>query len=408
MELNINATNVFLKNWQTDKKIVVNRWWTRSSKTYSLLQMCFVWLVTGKIDEQKKFDSGVLSIIRKYSATLTKSVMRDWEEIICDNRFEFLLSDKHRNKWDKIYRYKDRVVEFLGADDEQKIRGTKRDILYCNEANELRFNDEFFQLMIRTKYKTFIDFNPDDENIWINTELEQKRAIDKWDVEIIVSTYQDNQFLEKSIVDEIEYLGRINPAYWRIYWLWQYGKVEWLIFPTRYELEDMPDNYRFLWYWQDFWFTNDPTTLVWLYEIDDWIVLDEMLYKRWLTNQDIVREYEILGIDKYEDIVADSAEPKSIEEIYRAWYNIKPATKWPDSIKFWIDLLKQHKIYVTARSKNLKKELRTYSWKKDKNWNYLPVPEWWMDHLIDWSRYIAMEKLKRDNIFLTINDDRAW
>jgi phage terminase large subunit len=71
------------------------------------------------------------------------------------------------------------MVEFMGADDEQKIRGRKRDILYCNEANELKYNEEFFQLLIRTEYKTFIDFNPDDEQIRINVELEQKRKQDK-------------------------------------------------------------------------------------------------------------------------------------------------------------------------------------------------------------------------------------
>jgi len=87
------------------------------------------------------------------------------------------------------------MVEFFGADNEQKLRGSTRNILYCNEANELAWDLEFFQLMIRTTDKIIIDFNPDDEDIWINTELEQKRSIEVGDVEVIVSTYKDNPFL---------------------------------------------------------------------------------------------------------------------------------------------------------------------------------------------------------------------
>jgi len=405
--LDIRATNVFVKNWKTDKKISVNRGWTRSSKTFSLLQMCFVWLVTGKIDNDKYFDDWILSIVRKYSATLNATVIRDFEEIISSNWYDFLLSEKHRSKSEKTYRYDGRIVEFMGADDEQKIRWRKRDILYCNEANELTYEKEFFQLMIRTKYKIFIDFNPDDENIWINTELEQKRAIEKWDVGIIVSTYKDNPFLEKSIIEEIEYLGKTNEAYWRIYWLWEYGTVDWLIFPKRQELFEMPDNYKFLWYWLDFWFSNDPSAMIGLYQIDDGIVLDEVLYERWLTNQDLVHKFANNGVDKTDDIIADSAEPKSIEEIYRWWYNIHPAQKWPDSIKFGIDIMLQHNIYITSRSENLKKEFRAYSRKKDKNWKYLQVPSGWLDHGIDSARYVCTALLKKTDMFITIHDDRG-
>jgi len=111
------------------------------------------------------------------------------------------------------------MVEFIGADDEQKLRGGKRDILYCNEANELSYDQEFFQLLIRTSYKVFIDFNPDNEYVWINTELEQKRKFDEDDVEVIVSTYKDNPFLPEAQVKEIERLEKTNPRYWQVYGL---------------------------------------------------------------------------------------------------------------------------------------------------------------------------------------------
>lgn len=406
--LDLQATQVYIKNRKTNKKIIVNRWWTRSSKTYSILQIIFIWLLTGKIDDYSYFEEWVLSIVRKYGATLNATVIRDWEEIITNNWYEYLLWDWYKSKSDRTYKFEWRMVEFMWADDEQKIRWRKRDILYCNEANELWYNNEFFQLMIRTAYKIFIDFNPDDENIWINTELEQKRAITKWDVEIIVSTYKDNPYLDKNIVEEIEYLWQTNPSYWRIYGLGEYGRLEWLVFDNWTEIDEMPDNYKFLWFGMDFWFTNDPTTLVWLYQIDDWIVFDEVLYETGLTNQDIAKKFEDNWIDKTDDIYADCAEPKSIEEISRAWYNMYPCEKWKDSINFWIDVIKQYKMYVTSRSVNLKKELKTYTRKQDKNWKYLNKPIDTNNHLIDACRYIATEKLKKWDVLISIYDDRKW
>lgn len=405
--LDIKATKVFQKNWESDKKIIVNRGGTRSSKTRSILQMCFVWLISWKIDNTwKVFSSWVLSIVRKYSATLNATAIRDWENIIAESSYSFLLSDKHRNKSDKTYTYNGRMVEFFGADDEQKIRWRGRDILYCNEANELRYDQEFHQLLIRTTYKIIIDFNPDDEWVRINTELEQKRAITEWDVDIIVSTYKDNPYINESIIKEIEYLWKTNPLYWRVYWLWEYGRVEWLVFQWWEEVSDVSDDYELLWYWQDFGYSNDPTAIIGLYKYKDGILFDECLYERWLTNQDIWNKYIDIWVWKYDEIVADSSEPKSIEEIYRMWYNIHPAEKWPDSIKFGIDLLKQHKVYYTSRSNNLRKELRVYSRKKDKNWNYLPIPVDTNNHLLDACRYIATRKLKRDDPVIFINDDR--
>ncbi len=398
--MKIKATPVFQKNYESTKRIIINRGGTRSSKTYSLLQLCLLWLVTGVIDNSGKvFDKGILSIVRKHRAVIKWSVLRDREEIISENGYDFLLSEQHRSKSDLTYTYNGRVVEFIGADDQQKIRGKKRDIAYCNEANELWFRDEFFQLFIRTTYKTIIDFNPDDEYIWINTELEQKRAIEEWDVDIIVSTYKDNPFLDANLVKEIERLEKIDPAYWNIYWLGNYWKLEGLVFPRWTEIGEIPEWFDFLWYWQDFWYTNDPTTVVGLYKKWDDILFDEVIYKTGLTNQDIVIEYENNSIGRSDEIVADSAEPKSIEEIYRSRYNIYPADRWPDSIKFGIDTIKQYNILVTSRSSNIKRELRTYTWKKDKNGNSLNEPIDSNNHAIDAMRYISTKKLKTTPAF---------
>lgn len=392
MELNLETTSVFLNNYRSKKKININRGWTRSWKTYNLLKLFLLWLITWKIDEDKYFPKGVLSIVRKYWATLRITAIRDFEEIIDSENVRHLLEI---NKTDRTYKYWQRVIEFIWADDQQKLRWWKRDILYCNEANELTFRDEFFQLLIRTKYKVFLDFNPDDEYIWIKTELEDKRRLDEKDVRVIVSTYKDNPYLSPEEIKEIERLEKTDPVYWNIYWLWNYWKLEGLIYQFE-EISEIPQEAKFICYWLDFWFTNDPTAIIWIYLSWDSIIADEIVYKTWLTNQDIIKELRNNSVKASDEIFWDSSEPKSIEEIYRGGFNIHSVEKWPDSIKFWIDLIKQYNLKITTRSVNLKKEARKYMWKKDKEGKSLNVPIDMYNHWLDALRYWIMMKLKKE------------
>lgn len=141
----------------------------------------------------------------------------------------------------------------------------------------------------------------------------------------------------------------------------------------------------------------DPTALIWLYQFNQEIILDEMIFQNWLTNQDLAKLFQELWVIKNIEIIADSSEPKSIEEIYRYGFNIKPAEKWPDSIMFWIDLMKQYMIRITEKSFNLLKEFKKYCYKTDKNWKLVsPVRPIDIDnHWIDASRYIITSKLKK-------------
>ncbi len=391
--LDIEHTRVFERNMESDKKITINRWWTRSGKTYSILQLMLVWLMTWRIDTSGKvFEEWIATIVRKQKSTLKGTAMRDREEIIVNSWCSFLLSKDHRNKSDRTYKYLWRTVEFIWADDQQKLRWGKRDILYCNEANELVYDQEFFQLLMRTTYKVIIDFNPDNEDIWINTELEQKRRASEWDVDVIVSTYKDNPFLPEMQIKEIERLETTNPRYWKVYWLWEYGKLEWVIFPNVTQVQEVPEEAELLWYWLDFWFTNDPAALVALYKIwDRSIVLQEMFYEYWLTNEEIFWKIEALWLDRRDRFIADSAEPKSIEELYRMWLNIKWVKKWSDSIKYGINVLSRFDIQVTWDSDNLNREFRSYVRDTDKEWKFINKPAPWFDHAIDAARYAAME-----------------
>ena len=156
----LQTTPVFTKNYHSDKKIKINRGGTRSSKTRSIAQLSVLWLFTGQVSSTRQINKGVWSTVRKFSTTLDATVIRDFEEEL--EKQELYGAVKH-NKTKRTYTYGDRMVEFFGADDEKKLRGAKRNILYCNEANELEFKTQFFQLLIRTEDDIFIDFNPDDE-----------------------------------------------------------------------------------------------------------------------------------------------------------------------------------------------------------------------------------------------------
>jgi phage terminase large subunit len=388
--MKLEVTPVFTKNYHSQKKIVINRGGTRSSKTRSLAQISLLWLMTGQVTKDLFIPAGVWSTVRKFSTTLDSTVIRDFEEELDKQGYRGLVV---QNKTKKTFTFSGRTIEFIGADDQQKLRGSKRSILYCNEANELGYREEFFQLLMRTEDKIFLDFNPDDENIWINTELEQKRLFDKGDVEVIVSTYKDNTFLPKGLVEEIEYLEKTDPEFWKVYGLGQYGKKYGLIFESVNVVESIPEGAKLIGYGHDFGFTNDPSTTLAVYKQDGQLFIDELLYERNLTNQDISDRWRALSITKQHDIIADSAEPKSIEELYRLGWNVYPATKGPDSIKNGIDIIKRYKLNATARSVNFLKETRSYKWAEDKDGQQLNKPIDYMNHTIDALRYLALNKL---------------
>ena len=388
--MKLETTPVFTQNYSSEKKIVINRGGTRSSKTVSVVQQCVLWLISGQLTRDTYIPKGVWSTVRKYSTTLDATVIRDFEEELNKHKIFELIQ---HNKTKKTYKYGDRLVEFIGADDEQKLRGAKRNILYCNEGNELDFKKEFFQLLMRTEDKIIIDFNPDDENIWINTELEQKRLFEKGDVDVIVSTYKDNTFLPKSLVAEIEYLEKTDPEFWKIYGLGQYGKLFGLIFENYNVVSEIHKDATMVGIGIDFGFTNDPCAILEVYKQDGELWINEIEYKRGMTNMDIGNRLKDVSIDDYSYIVADSAEPKSIQEICNQGFNVYPAQKGADSINVSIDILKRYKLNITQNSTNLIKELRTYKWKLDKTGNSLNTPVDYNNHAIDALRYVALNVL---------------
>ena len=385
-ELQIQATTVFQKNWETKTRFVVNIGGSRSTKTYSILQLLIVKAL-------ESVEPLVISIVRKSLPSLRISVMRDFLDIL--KQLDLYNSENH-NKTENTYLLNNALIEFFSIDDAQKRRGTKRDILFVNEVNELTWED-FFQLNIRTTQQVFMDFNPS-ETFWYNDQIQSRD-----DVTIIHSTYKDNPYLNEDQVNEIERLQHTDLQYYQIYALGEFaGQVD-LIY-TYIPVDDIPTfGAKLVALGLDWGYSNDPTALleVWLW--NDAIYFNELLYRPGLTNQDIINELNELGVDRYVEIIADSAEPKSIEEIRRAGFNIKPATKGPDSIMNGIDILKRHRIHVTKQSTNIIKELNGYKWVTDKDGNKLNKPIDMFNHALDAARYVALNKITKSKATGTYN-----
>ncbi len=289
------------------------------------------------------------------------------------------------------------IIEFFSADSEARLRGARRQVVYINEANNIDF-ESYYQLAIRTSEAIYIDFNPTHE-FWAHTEV-----LPEQDAELIILTYNDNEALPDTIRRDIE-LNRTKAEtsaywanWWKVYGLGQVGTLQGAIYEDFEVVEGIDvSRAKFVALGLDWGFSNDPTALVAIYRQGDCLLIQELLYSTGLTNQDIADKLRTLGITRAWEIVADSAEPKSIEEIYRLGFNIKPAEKGPDSVRNGIDILKRFKLQVTKDSTNLIKELRSYTWATDKEGKNTGVPIDSFNHACDAMRYVALNKLRVSN-----------
>jgi len=237
-----------------------------------------------------------------------------------------------------------------------------------------------------------IDYNPSEEFHWIYDQV-----IPRDDCDFFKTTYLDNPFLEDTLVEEIERLKEVDDNYWQVYGLGERGRSKALIF-NHDQIDTIPSDAKFKAYGLDFGYSNDPTALVSIWEKDRYLYIDELIYKTGMTNQDISNELKSLGIDKRDIIWADSSEPKSIEEIHRMGFNIRPVTKGRDSIDVGIDIMRRFKLTITSRSVNLIKEFRNYKYIEDKNGKVTNKPLDAFNHGVDASRYAAMMTFSRPNV----------
>jgi phage terminase large subunit len=343
--MEIKSTVIFEKNYEAlnDQGIrfVINEGGSRSSKTYSLCQLVIIYCLQN--------NHKVVSVIRKTFPALRATVLRDFIEILKELN---IYSVEAHNKSEHIYTFPNgSIVEFFSVDDEQKIRGRKRDIAWCNEANELYF-DDFTQLNMRTESKLIFDYNPSESTSWLY-ELPQEESI------MIKSTYKDNPFLPQSIRSQIEDLKRTDEALYQIYALGEKAISKSNIYSQWSFVAHRPARFVKYVYGLDFGY-NHPTALMRVYYCDNDIYVEPVIYESYLTTTMLIEKLGSLGIEQTVSILADYSRPEIIQEMNIAGYDVINANK---VVKKGIDNLKTFGV-ICQDDKALKREYENYKWKK--------------------------------------------
>jgi phage terminase large subunit len=357
-----------------------------ASKTVSIIQ-----LLIQSLCSQTKEATILSSELSKMKRTVIrdyKKICKDWS--VLENEHDFNKSESKHEYFNGSY------LDFLGADVNDVGKGFRRDILYINEADKMDV-DTAVQFISRASL-TIIDYNPD-SLFWGDDFINENN--------FITLTFQDNEYLAESEVKSIldykakgffntdlptESLfsdGNIKNKYWsnkwRVYGLGLVGNLDGVIFDNWSTIDEVPGDARLIGIGLDFGYTNDPTAAVEVYKYNGKRILNEIVYRTGMLNSDIAKV-----LPKNTFVYADSAEPKSIEEIRRAGINIMPVTKGADSIIYGIQTMQTQEYLITSKSKNIINEFQKYIWQKDKRGDTQNKPIDKYNHAIDAIRYHEM------------------
>jgi phage terminase large subunit len=352
---------------------------TSASKTISIV----LYLIARAQTDTKPT---LTSIVSESFPHLKRGVIRDFIMIMEEHKY---FRDERWNKTDYTYTFETgSKIEFFSADQPGKVRGPRRDRLFINEANNVPY-EAFDQLEVRTKEFIFLDWNPTNE-FWYYDQVANRT-----DVEHLILTYKDNEALSKEIVDSIEQ-RKNRSGWWKVYGEGLLGEVEGKIYKGWEVIDELPRFARLERRGLDFGYSNDPSSVVDIYYYDGGYIWDEVLFAKGLPNKRIADT--ILAQDTQCLVVADSAEPKSIDEIKSYGVNIIGAEKGPDSVNNGIQLVQDQKISVTKRSINIIKEYRNFLWKTDKDGKILNVPEHEFSHSMDAGRYAMVSLINKPKV----------
>jgi phage terminase large subunit len=365
------------------KRVRVVRGGTSSSKTFSIIPLL--------IDYAIKTPKSEISIVAETIPQLRRGALRDFLKIM---DLIGMYDDSRFNKSSLVYTFSNgSYIEFFSADMSAKLRGARRDVLFVNECNNVEW-EAYYQMAIRTRKFIYLDYNPVAE-FWVDTEL-----IKDSDTDFVVLTYKDNEALDKSIVNEIEKArdkaehSEYWANWWRVYGLGEIGQVQGTIFTNWHQIDNVPQEAKYIGIGLDFGYSNDPTAIVMVYKWNNEFILDEIAYQKELSNKaiaDILKPYGGL-------VVCDSAEPKSIADLRSYGINATPCVKGKDSIINGIQKIQAlDRIHITKRSTNLIKEFRGYVWKTDRNGTALNEPIDFLNHGVDAIRYILSHVIVSPN-----------
>lgn len=385
----LQRTTAQAKISKLNKRVRVVRGGTSASKTFTIVPFLIDYAVKNPLAE--------ISIVAETIPHLKRGALRDFLKIM---DMIGMYEPENFNKSSLVYTFSNGAyIEFFSADAESKLRGARRDVLFVNECNNITW-EAYYQLAIRTRRFIYLDYNPVSE-FWVDTEL-----INDSDTDFVVLTYKDNEALDLSIVKEIEKAKEkaLTSTYWANWWnvygLGNVGSLQGTVFENWQQCDAIPNDAEFIAYGMDFGFTNDPSTLIAVYRFNGELYLNELIYQTKLTNSDLIARLKELNVTSQQMIVADSAEPKSIEDLRRASFRIEGAKKGADSIRNSIDTLQAFKLNVTKSSINLIKELRNYKWVTDNDGKHTSQPIDTYNHAIDAVRYVALNRLKKSTFFI--------
>ncbi len=354
---------------------------TSASKTISILLYLIAMAQTDPVPT-------LTSIVAESVPHLKRGAIRDFKNIMQAHGY---WKDKFWNATDNVYSFETGSrFEFFSTDNGDKLRGARRERLFMNEANNIHF-DAFEQLEVRTKEFVFLDWNPSHE-FWFYTEVQPNRD----DVEHIILTYKDNEALDDEIVKSIEQ-RKNNKSWWKVYGQGLLGEVEGRIYKDWAILDELPHEARLVRRGLDFGYSNDPSALIAIYEYNGGFILDEEMYQKGMTNKQISDVIKNMPIPQTL-VIADSAEPKSIDEIKMHGVTIIPASKGPGSVSQGIQFVQGQRMWVTKRSVNIIREYRNYLWKTDKNGIILNIPQHEFSHSMDSIRYGLNDYISPSNV----------
>lgn len=355
----------------------VNQGGTSSGKTYTIMQVLFVYAITEP--------NCVITICGQDLPNLKVGALRDAKTII--NGSEWMREYFNVNESGSFITGRNNsILEFKSYDNEQDAKNGKRDYLFVNEANGIPY-EIYWQLQIRTRKRVYIDYNPS-ARFWAHDEV-----INTEGTKLIISDHRGNPFLSEEEHERIE--GIADEELWKVYARGMTGKITGLVL-TRWDVvDDLPprDEWRGDWYGMDFGFTNDPTALEHVVLAHGELFVDEVIYETGLTNPEIAQKAKAAGLTRGDMIVADSAEPKSIRELTNTGLWVTPSEKGKDSIAVGLDILRRYVIHFTRRSQGIIGNAKAYQWKKDRDGKRTNDPQDGNDHGIDAIRYVALLKL---------------
>ena len=373
------ATVLFSENYNAAANIIVNQGGSNSGKTFSIMQVLYC--------RACETPQQVITVVGQDMPNIRSGVLRDALKIYRSSDI-LQRAVENYNKTDRVFEFHNgSIIEFKSYENGQDAKSGKRDYLFVNEANGINY-DVFVELQLRTRAQVFIDFNPN-HAFWVHDKL-----IGREGVQLIISDHRHNPFLSEKTRHTLESLRETDLERWRVYARGLTGKISGLVFNNWYICEKIPGDAKLIAAGLDFGFTNDETGCLLVYKQDGELWVAEVLYETGLTNADISARLKEAGISKRTEIIADCAEPKSIEELRRLEWYVVPAKKGADSIVNSIDILKRYRINITPGSANLRNELGRYKWKTDSSGKSLNIPIDRWNHLIDPLRYVALNKLK--------------